>query len=292
MRPSPQQVRSATTCERSASRCAQDTCATLLAARLMMFVALTIVAGTTVIPTLAVAADGSCPDVEVVFARGTFEAPGVGATGQAFVNALDARLRERTVDVYAVDYPASLDFGRAVDGIIDASNKVEDVAARCPSTRIVLGGYSQGAAIGGYTTTDTLPADFVLPPGISGPMPSEIASHVAAVILFGTPNSWFLNIADRDAPPLVIGRLYVEKTLQLCAIGDPVCFPGGTERAAHSSYKVNGMADQAADFAVSQLNIPIRSTAAHLPEIGAGTDQSSTMPTAVQPSDSATSAGN
>ena len=28
-----------------------------------------------------VAADTSCPDVQVVFARGTFEAPGVGATG-------------------------------------------------------------------------------------------------------------------------------------------------------------------------------------------------------------------
>ena len=29
-----------------------------------------------------------CPDVEVVFARGTFEPPGVGDTGQAFVDAL------------------------------------------------------------------------------------------------------------------------------------------------------------------------------------------------------------
>ena len=36
-----------------------------------------------------------CPDVEVVFARGTFEPPGVGATGQAFVDALRARLPER-----------------------------------------------------------------------------------------------------------------------------------------------------------------------------------------------------
>ncbi|MDF2829267.1 MAG: cutinase, partial [Mycobacterium sp.] len=30
----------------------------------------------------------ACPDVEVVFARGTFEAPGIGNTGQAFVDAL------------------------------------------------------------------------------------------------------------------------------------------------------------------------------------------------------------
>ncbi|PIM50368.1 cutinase family protein, partial [Roseateles chitinivorans] len=32
----------------------------------------------------ASAADNACADVEVVFARGTFEAPGIGATGQAF----------------------------------------------------------------------------------------------------------------------------------------------------------------------------------------------------------------
>lgn len=55
----------------------------------------------------AQAADDSCATVEVVFARGTFEAPGVGATGQAFVDALNARLPDKTVDVYGVNYPAS-----------------------------------------------------------------------------------------------------------------------------------------------------------------------------------------
>jgi cutinase len=38
-----------------------------------------------VIPSVSAA---PCPDVEVVFARGTFEPPGVGDTGQAFVDAL------------------------------------------------------------------------------------------------------------------------------------------------------------------------------------------------------------
>src|SRR4029077_6978533 len=100
----------------------------------------------------AAAEDSSCSDVEVVFARGTFEAPGVGATGQAFVDALNARLGGKTVDVYGVNYPASLDFGQAADGIVDASNKIETIAASCPNTRIVVGGYSQGAAVAGYTT--------------------------------------------------------------------------------------------------------------------------------------------
>jgi cutinase len=214
-----------------------------------------ILAGSLAAPTpTANAADGACPAVEVVFARGTNEAPGVGATGQSFVDALNARLPGKTVDVYGVNYPASLNFGQAADGIVDASNKIQSIAASCPTTKIVLGGYSQGAAVAGYSTTDSVPAGFDLPAGITGPMPPAVAPHVAAVVLFGTPDSWFMNLVARSAPPITIGQLYTAKTLQLCATGDPVCFPGGLDRSAHSSYKDNGMADQAADFAARQLS--------------------------------------
>nr|MDT0526299.1 cutinase family protein [Streptomyces sp. DSM 41633] len=121
------------------------------------------------------------------------------------------------------------------------------------ATQIVLGGYSQGAAVAGYTTAGSVPAGYVLPAGISGPMPASVASHVAAVALFGTPDDWVLGLADRSAPPIAIGAPYVAKTIQLCAPGDPVCFPGGLNRAAHSSYRDNGMAVQAADFAARRL---------------------------------------
>ena len=201
----------------------------------------------------AAAEDSSCSDVEVVFARGTFEAPGVGATGQAFVDALSARLGGKTVEVYGVDYPASLDFQAAANGVADAANKVEATATNCANTQIVLGGYSQGAAVAGYTTTDTVPAGIVLPTGIAGTLPPAIASHIAAVVLFGTPSDWFLNLVAHDAPPITIGHLYTAKTVELCNPGDPICFPGGGDRAAHSAYKTNGMADRAADFAAHAL---------------------------------------
>lgn len=214
------------------------------------------------------AADG-CADVEVVFARGTNEAPGVGATGQAFVDALTADLPGKSVGVYAVNYPASLNFGQAADGIADASNRIQSIAANCPATKIVLGGYSQGAAVAGYTTSSSVPAGYVLPAGISGPMPASVASHVAAVALFGTPDDFVLGLADRSAPPIAIGQPYVAKTIQLCAPGDPICFPGGLNRAAHSSYKDNGMAVQAADFVARQLggaapSAPVVQTAAEV----------------------------
>jgi cutinase len=197
----------------------------------------------------AASVDPSCAAVEVVFARGTNEAPGVGVVGQAFIDALNARLQTTPAGVYAVDYPASYDFAAGAQGVVDATHRVESIAANCPTTKIILGGYSQGAAVAGYTVTDTIPPGFVLPEGITGPLPAAIAPHITAVVMFGTPAGWVVNLADRDAPPMSIGTLYTPKTLQLCAPGDPICSPGGLDRAAHSAYVDNGMTDQAADFA-------------------------------------------
>lgn len=202
----------------------------------------------------AAAEDSTCPAVEVVFARGTFEAPGVGEIGQAFIDALNAQLGASPAEVYGVNYPASLDFPAAAQGVADASNKVEAIASSCPDTKIVLGGYSQGAAVAAYTTFDAVPDGFTLPEGVTGPMPPAVADRVAAVVLFGTPDKWFLNLVHADAPPITVGRLFAGKTLQLCNPGDPVCFPGGLDRAAHSAYKTNGMAVQAAAFVTDALS--------------------------------------
>src|SRR5690349_4028200 len=52
----------------------------------------------------------ACPDVEVVFARGTLEPPGVGGTGQAFIDTLRPQVAPRSLAVYAVNYAASDNF--------------------------------------------------------------------------------------------------------------------------------------------------------------------------------------
>ncbi|MDR3661963.1 MAG: cutinase family protein [Mycobacterium sp.] len=205
-------------------------------------------------PTLtAPAAAAACPDVQVVFARGTMEPPGVGRAGQAFVDSLTARAAPRAVDVYAVNYPASLDFATAADGVVDATNKVQSTASNCPDTKIVLGGYSQGAAVAAYITEDAIPAGVTLPPGISGPMPASVSNHVAAVALFGKPSSGFLQMVYNDAPPITVGSRYASKTIDLCIPQDPICAPAGTDNAAHVEYADNGMADQAAQFVVDKL---------------------------------------
>ena len=59
---------------------------------------------------------------------------------------------------------------------------------------------------------------------------------------------------------ITIGDPYTVTTIQLCATGGPVCFPGGIDRSAHSSYKNNGMAEQAADFVAGRLGVSAPST--------------------------------
>lgn len=207
-------------------------------------------------PRPAVAAAEPCPAVEVIFARGTTEPAGLGYTGQTFVDALEARLPGKSVEVYPVNYPASLDFPRAADGVADAAARIQTLASSCPAAKIVLGGFSQGAAVAAYTTADVVPAGFALPTGITGPMPADVAQHVAAVALFGKPSERFVEMLDLDAPPITVGHLYAAKTIDLCAPADPVCSPAGNDQSAHTSYTVNGMTDQAADFAARAVTAP------------------------------------
>jgi cutinase len=190
-----------------------------------------------------------CSDVEVVFARGTNEPPGVGRIGQAFVDSLRAQAGAKAVGVYAVNYPASIDFAAAVDGIDDASAHVQDVAANCPNTRVVLGGFSQGAAVIGFVTTDVVP-DGVVDSDVPKPMPLWVADHVAAVALFGKPSDRIMSAIGQ--PPIAIGPRYSAKTTVVCAPDDPVCSDGGNW-AAHSTYAADGMVDQAASFAAGRL---------------------------------------
>lgn len=141
------------------------------------------------LPLAAHAAD--CPDAQVVFARGTDEAPGPGGVGTAFINSLRTAISPKTLDVYAVDYPATTDFPTAVDGIRDARRQIVTTAAACPRTKMVLGGFSQGAAVAGFVTAGTIP-DGISAAEVPAPMPPDVADHVAAVALFGKPSPRFM----------------------------------------------------------------------------------------------------
>ncbi|MFZ1162316.1 cutinase family protein [Mycobacterium sp.] len=212
--------------------------------------------GASVLPAAAIpsASAQPCPDTDVVFARGTGEAPGLGPTGQAFVDALRGRLGGKSMDVYPVNYPASDQWSTGLDGIRDTQSHIINEASACPNTKLVLGGYSQGAAVAGFATSsavpDSVPQD-VDPATIPKPLDPALANHVAAVVLFGTPNVRAMNLLGQ--PNLSIGSLYQSKTIQVCAVEDPVC-SDGMNFAAHNAYADDGsVISQGADFAASRL---------------------------------------
>lgn len=186
------------------------------------------------------AAAVACSDVQVVFARGTNEVPGIGRVGEAFVSALRNQVPYRTIGVYAVNYPASYDFLAAADGANDASAFIQNVVNSCPDTRLVLGGYSQGAAIIDVITSVPFPVI-----GFTNPLPPAVADRVAAAAVFGNPST-------RIGMPLTSSPLYGAKSIDLCNPGDPICSPGDSV-PAHRSYGPDGSAAQAAAFVAGRL---------------------------------------
>lgn len=208
--------------------------------------------GTSILATCAAppSAARPCPGTEVVFARGTGEPPGVGPTGQAFITALGVRLGGKPLAVYPVDYPASDAWATGIDGVRDAGAHIVSMATDCPNTKMVLGGFSQGAAVMGFVTSPAVPQG-IDPATVPKPLDPEVADHVAAVVLFGTPNVRAMNFLNE--PPVTIGPLYEAKTLQLCVPEDAVCSEG-LDFAAHNTYADEGtLVNQAADFAASHL---------------------------------------
>jgi cutinase len=192
-----------------------------------------------------------CPDVEVVFARGTTERPGAGSVGNAFAEALRGQVGNRSVGLYPVNYPATRDWPTSIMGVNDASTRIRQLAADCPDTGVVLGGFSQGAAVAQLVTADP-PA---IPPnsfafGTTTPLAPDVAAHVEAVVLFGKPNDRFLFLIGQPYVP--VGAAFAGKTLDMCAVNDPVC-SGGLDPVAHNLYTANGMVNEAAAFTAARV---------------------------------------
>jgi cutinase len=209
-----------------------------------------------------------CPDAKVIFARGTTELPGLGPTGDAFVNSLQSQVGPKSIEVSPVNYPATTDFRTAVDGISDARSQILATAASCPDTKMVLGGFSQGAAVMGFVTANVVP-DGVSALNVPTPMPLDVADHVAAVALFGKPSARFMR-AIND-PQIVIGPNYADKAVDLCVDDDLVCDPDGRSFGVHSRYPEVGMADQGATLVAQKLQASWAADAAEAEAPDAGT---------------------
>jgi cutinase len=190
-------------------------------------------------------ADG-CPDVELVFARGTAEPPGLGRVGDALFGALQPALGSRSVQAYGVNYAASYNFLTTADAANDARGHIAFMADQCPATRLVLGGYSQGAAavsmLAGVPPVGERIGNFGSAPALD----PGLAAKVAAVAVFGNPGIRFNT-------PLSSTGQFAGRAIDLCSPGDPVCTVGGRDRTAHSDYEDPPYPGQAAAFIAGRV---------------------------------------
>jgi cutinase len=163
--------------------------------------------------------DGTaCRPVTVIFARGTTSPGNVGAAGSegpTFFNALASSLGGASQLAiqgvnYAADVAGFLAGGNAAGGTT-MFNLINTAASKCPSTKIVVSGYSQGAQLV-HTATQRLSA--------------AQAARVSAVVTFGD--------ADRDE---TFGVVPTSKVKIICHSGDNICDNGIIITPAHRDYE-------------------------------------------------------
>lgn len=203
-----------------------------------------------------------CSDIEVVFARGTDEPPGIGKVGKAFVDTLRPMVKGQSVTTYAVKYPATWDFMKAAIGANDMSKRIQTIVAQCPKTKIVLGGYSQGAAV-----VDVVATAPIAGLGYTAPLPAAAVPHIASVVVFGNPSARIGNPLTR------MSTVFGPRTADLCAPADPVCSLG-RDWDAHVQYQESGLVKLGAEWTAKLIKAadkkpettkPAQSTSASTP---------------------------
>jgi cutinase len=110
----------------------------------------------------------------------------------------------------------------------------------CPNTRLVLGGYSQGAAV-----MDVIAAVPFAAIGFDNPLPPNAPDFVAGIAAFGNPSA-------KAGLPLTASPVWGGRSIDLCNGGDPVCQTDGESVPAHSAY-AGGQTNNAANFIAGLL---------------------------------------
>ncbi|KAH7130824.1 cutinase-domain-containing protein [Dendryphion nanum] len=163
--------------------------------------------------------DGTaCRPISVIYARGTNQAGNVGdpaAVGPIFFNNLASKVGGTSVlAIQGVTYAANV-FGFLAGGDPAGSNTmanlVASTATRCPSTKIVLAGYSQGSQVVHNAAQKLSTAN---------------AARIAAVVNWGDPKFG-----------QSLGAIDPIRTWAICHAGDNICDGGIIITAAHTNYQ-------------------------------------------------------
>ncbi|KAK4199804.1 cutinase-domain-containing protein [Triangularia verruculosa] len=180
---------------------------------------------------------GACPPVIFIYARGSTETGNLGTLGPSVGDALEDRFGASNVWVQGVGgaYTADILDNVLPDGTTRAAiREMMDLftlaRTKCPSAKIVAGGYSQGAALAAASIRDSSAA---------------IKEQIKGVVLFGYTKN-LQNLGRIPDYPR-------ERTEVYCAVGDLVCTGSLIVTAAHLTYGDEAR-NEAPRFLIARIN--------------------------------------
>ncbi|TDZ71924.1 putative cutinase 1 [Colletotrichum trifolii] len=176
--------------------------------------------------------NGGCKDVIMFFARGSTETGNMGTIcGPQTANAVKANFQSMAVE--GVEYAAglatnTLPGGCDPVGVSEMKRLIGEANANCPNSKLVVGGYSQGAACTHRAVED---------------LPEAQKDQIVAAFMFGDTQKQQSGGQIQDFP--------ADKTNIICARGDAVCRGSLMILPAHLSY--GSRANEMADFITQKL---------------------------------------
>ncbi|KAI0873251.1 carbohydrate esterase family 5 protein [Hypoxylon argillaceum] len=179
--------------------------------------------------------DGGCRPVIFLYARGSTQDGNIGSSpGPQTIDQLKAKLGgDLVVAAQGLAYPASLldnlrPEGCDPDDAASFAALISQAAAQCPTARLVISGYSQGAAL-------VHAAAKLLTAGVQ--------ARISAAVTFGDTHK------KQDGG--VIPGIAAARTLILCHDGDLVC--EGTLIVLDAHYDYDDLAPTAVSFIASKV---------------------------------------
>ncbi|GJC77940.1 cutinase [Colletotrichum liriopes] len=192
---------------------------------------------TTGMPVRNLTSAVTCPDVAVIFARGTNEPGNVGfLTGPPFFDALRTYMNGTgTISIQGVNqYPADppgFFAGGSMTGATSAARVASRTLSMCPNTRLTVSGYSQGSQVARLAIAQ---------------LPPDQQARISSVVLFGDP------LGGATIPGVDGTRLLV-----VCHTGDNICQGGNFIFSPHLDYSLD--APTAALFVMQRSKLGLAS---------------------------------